>query len=78
MDEQVSDAMALSSSQGSEHCSAQQMVTNLRSAGVSQTRIAKHIQCPQANVSRWQAGLCKPNGEYMMRLVALWKEKCGG
>lgn len=60
-----------------EQITAQQMVTNLRSVGVSQTRISKHIQCPQANVSRWQAGLCNPNGTYMMRLVALWQEKCG-
>lgn len=54
----------------------QVLVKALKSAGMSQVRISKGLGCSQAEISRWQAGLCNPNGQYMMRLVALWKEKC--
>lgn len=53
-----------------------QMVTNLRSKGLSQVRIAKALGCKQATVSRWQSGKRDPEGCWLPKLQALWKEKC--
>lgn len=62
----------------SEIVSAQTMVKALRSAGMSQQRVATALGCSQAEVSRWCNGKCKPGGELMLKLMALHREKCGG
>lgn len=62
----------------SELPNAQTMVKALRSAGMSQCRIADRLGCSQAEVSRWCNGKCKPGGELLLKLMALHGEKCGG
>lgn len=57
---------------------AQALVKALRSAGMSQMRVAKHLGCSQAEISRWCNGKCKPGGELLLKLMALHGEKCGG
>lgn len=61
----------------SEIKSAISIVCDLRKKGMSQVRISKALGCTQAAVSRWQSGKRLPEGDWMPKLEALWKEKCG-